>query len=180
MKRRSGFGFYLLLILMVIFLWYFFSGQNAPTMSMSQLKNALAKEQVKFIRIEQNVQVPTGTLNVNLKTEDASKKVTYTIYVSDVNEAIKTIESYDFEQYMVMDVPQDSWFTEMLPMLLVVAALFILFMIMMNGQAAGGGGGANSRMMNFGPCRPVSVSAAAVRISAPTPGRTSGRTTRRD
>ena len=153
MKRRSGFGFYLLLILMVIFLWYFFSGQNAPTMSMSQLKNALAKEQVKFIRIEQNVQVPTGTLNVNLKTEDASKKVTYTIYVSDVNEAIKTIESYDFEQYMVMDVPQDSWFTEMLPMLLVVAALFILFMIMMNGQAAGGGGGANSRMMNFGKSR---------------------------
>ena len=153
MKRRSGFGFYLLLILMVIFLWYFFSGQTAPTMSMSQLKDALADEKVESIRIEQNIQVPTGTLNVNLKAQDSASRVTYTIYVSDVNEAIKVLDSYEFTQYVVMDVPQDAWFTEMLPMLLVVAVLFILFMILMNGQAAGGGGGANSRMMNFGKSR---------------------------
>ena len=153
MKRRSGFGFYLLLILMVIFLWYFFSGQAAPTMSMSKLKENLKENNVESIRIEQNIQVPTGTLNVNLKETDVTKRVTYTIYVSDVNDAIQMLDEYGFTQYMVMDVPQDAWFTEMLPMLLVVAVLFILFMIMMNGQAAAGGGGANSRMMNFGKSR---------------------------
>lgn len=153
MKRRSGFGFYLLLILMVIFLWYFFSGQAAPTMSMSKLKENLKENNVESIRIEQNIQVPTGTLNVNLKETDVTKRVTYTIYVSDVNDAIQMLDEYGFTQYMVMDVPQDAWFTEMLPMLLIVAVLFILFMIMMNGQAAGGGGGANSRMMNFGKSR---------------------------
>ena len=153
MKRRSGFGFYLLLILMVIFLWYFFSGQAAPTMSMSTLKENLKENNVESIRIEQNIQVPTGTLNVNLKETDVTKRVTYTIYVSDVNDAIQMLDEYGFTQYMVMDVPQDAWFTEMLPMLLVVAVLFILFMIMMNGQAAAGGGGANSRMMNFGKSR---------------------------
>ena len=153
MKRRNGFGFYLLLILMVIFLWYFFSGQTAPTMSMSQLKEALSQGNVESIRIEQNIQVPTGNLTVYLKNGEAANHSTYTIYVSDVNEVIDMLDKYQFTQYTVMDVPQDAWFTEMLPMLLVVAVLFILFMILMNGQAAGGGGGANTRMMNFGKSR---------------------------
>ena len=132
MKRRNGFGFYLLLILMVIFLWYFFSGQTAPTMSMSQLKEALSQGNVESIRIEQNIQVPTGNLTVYLKNGEAANHSAYTIYVSDVNDVIDMLDKYQFTQYTVMDVPQDAWFTEMLPMLLVVAVLFILFMILMN------------------------------------------------
>lgn len=154
MRRRSGFGFYLLLILVVIFLWYTFTGKTAPTMSTAQLKGFLKNNTVESVRVEQNLQVPTGTLTVSLKSDDKDKTVTtYTLYVTDVNEAIALMESYGFENYIVYDVPQDGWFTEMLPMLIVVAALFVLFMILMNGQAAGGGGGASSRMMNFGKSR---------------------------
>ena len=154
MRRRSGFGFYLLLILVVIFLWYTFTGKTAPTMSTAQLKDFLAKDTVESVRIDQNLQIPTGTLTVSLKSDDKEKTPTsYTLYVTDVNEAIDLMESYGFENYIVYDVPQDGWFTEMLPMLIVMAALFVLFMILMNGQAAGGGGGASSRMMNFGKSR---------------------------
>ncbi|MCR5545417.1 MAG: ATP-dependent zinc metalloprotease FtsH [Lachnospiraceae bacterium] len=154
MRRRSGFGFYLLLILVVIFLWYFFTGQTAPTMNMSQLKEFLATETVETVRVEQNLQVPTGTLTIYLKSDDKdTNKVAYTLYVTDVNDAIEIMDSYGFKNYIVYDVPQDGWFTEMLPMLIVVAVLFILFMILLNGQAAGGGGGASSRMMNFGKSR---------------------------
>ena len=153
MRRRSGFGFYLLLILIVIFLWYTFTGKTAPTMSTAQLKEFLQNETVEKVRIDQNLQVPTGTLTVYLKSDDDKQPTTYTLYVSDVNDAIDLMESYGFGNYIIYDVPQDGWFTEMLPMLIVVAALFVLFMILMNGQAAGGGGGASSRMMNFGKSR---------------------------
>ncbi len=123
-------------------------------MSMTQLKEFLEADTVESVRVEQNLQVPTGTLTVYMKTDDESaNKVAYTLYVTDVNDAIDTMESYGFGNYVVYDVPQDGWFTEMLPMLIVVAVLFILFMIMLNGQAAGSGGGASSRMMNFGKSR---------------------------
>ncbi len=121
---------------------------------MSQLKEFLATETVETVRVEQNLQVPTGTLTIYLKSDDKdTNKVAYTLYVTDVNDAIEIMDSYGFKNYIVYDVPQDGWFTEMLPMLIVVAVLFILFMILLNGQAAGGGGGASSRMMNFGKSR---------------------------
>ncbi|MCR4797390.1 MAG: ATP-dependent zinc metalloprotease FtsH [Lachnospiraceae bacterium] len=138
---------------MVLFLWYFFTENSAPTMSMADLKHRIEQGEISSIRIEQNVEVPTGTLTIYTYPEPGEKTAgTYTVYVSDVNETIALLDSYGFENYTLYDVPKDSWFTQMLPMLLIVAALFILFMIMMNGQMAGGGA-ANSRMMNFGKSR---------------------------
>ncbi|MCR5099490.1 MAG: ATP-dependent zinc metalloprotease FtsH [Lachnospiraceae bacterium] len=154
-QRRNGFGIYLLLILVIIFLWYFFTEQSAPSMSMDQLMIQIKEENVQSIGIHQNEQVPTGVLNVTLKKGEGDvQNPTATVYVSDVNAAQDELEAVGFKEYVLYDVPQDSWFTEMLPMLIVVAVLFILFMILMNGQMMGGGmGGGNSRMMNFGKSR---------------------------
>ncbi len=158
-QRRNGFGIYLLLILVIIFLWYFFTEQSAPSMSMNELMHQIEEDNVKSIGIHQNEQVPTGVLNVTLKSTDDgeqnSKTPPATVYVSDVNAAQQQLEAAGFKKYVLYDVPQDSWFTEMLPMLVVVAVLFILFMILMNGQmmAGGMGGGGNNRMMNFGKSR---------------------------
>ena len=60
------------------------------------------------------------------------------------------MEKYDFDSYVMRNVPSENWLTSLLPLLVVCAAMFILFMIM-NNQNAGAGG--NSKMMNFGKSR---------------------------
>lgn len=60
------------------------------------------------------------------------------------------MEKYDFDSYVMRNVPSENWLTSLLPLLVVFAAMFILFM-MMNNQNAGAGG--NSKMMNFGKSR---------------------------
>ncbi len=155
-QRRNGFGIYLLLILVIIFLWYFFTEQSAPNMSMDQLLKQISEDNVTSVGIHQNEQVPTGSLEVTLKKNEGDPQAPRaTIYVTDVNEAQRLLDEAGYTKYVIYDVPQDSWFTDMLPMLVVVAVLFILFMILMNGQMMGGGmgGGGNNRMMNFGKSR---------------------------
>ena len=155
-QRRNGFGIYLLLILVIIFLWYFFTEQSAPNMSMDQLLKQISEDNVTSVGIHQNEQVPTGSLEVTLKKNEGDPQAPRaTIYVTDVNEAQRLLDEAGYTKYVIYDVPQDSWFTDMLPMLVVVAVLFILFMILMNGQMVGGGmgGGGNNRMMNFGKSR---------------------------
>ena len=143
-QRRSGFGIYLLLMLVIVFLWYYFTGQSAPSMSMDQLLIQIEEGNVTSIGIHQNEQVPTGTLNVSLKKDDKdAQPPTATVYVSDVNEAQRQLSEAGFSDYVIYDVPQDTWFIQMLPLLLVMAVFFILFMILMNGQMGAGMGGGN-------------------------------------
>ena len=151
--RRSGFGIYILLILVIVFFWYYFTGTNAPDYTMEQFEEALASSEVLNVSIHQNNQVPTGTVNLSVRTGsgDNVEVQKHTLYVSDVNEIQRTLDEAGVS-YIVYDVPQDQWLSDLLPMLIVVAALFMLFMIMMNGQGIGGAG-SNNRMMNFGKSR---------------------------
>ena len=147
-QRRSGFGAYIILILLIIFFWYFFTGTRTPDYTMSKLEKAIENNQVTAITIDQNTEVPTGTVHITLK--DGSQ--TYTMYVSDVNDFQEYLRAHDIA-YTLNDIPQDQWFLELLPMLLIVAVVFILFLILMNGQMAANSGGTNAKMMNFGKSR---------------------------
>lgn len=112
---------------------------------MTEFKTALTKEDVVYIEIEQNREIPTGVLNIRLK-DNVEKE----LYVTDVNEIQDLLAEHDFTNYYVSDVPPESWLLNLLPLLIVLATMFILFMIMSNQAAAGGGG---SKMMNFGKSR---------------------------
>ncbi|MCR5641597.1 MAG: ATP-dependent zinc metalloprotease FtsH [Lachnospiraceae bacterium] len=147
-QRRSGFGAYILLILVVIFFWYFFTGTRTSDYTMSKLEEDVESGAVTGISIDQNAEVPTGTVHVTLK--DSSE--TRTLYVSDVNDVQDYLNKANIP-YTLSDVPQDQWFLELLPMLLIVAVVFILFLILMNGQIAASSGGTNAKMMNFGKSR---------------------------
>lgn len=147
MKRRSGFGFYILLILIIVLIWYFMSDRSTPTYTMHAFREALAKDEITSIVINQNEEVPTGSAEITLKDSDTR----YELYLTDVGEFCDTLDAASFTHYTINDVPHDGWMSQMLPMLLIVAALFILFMIMMNGQRASGG--TNARMMDFGKSR---------------------------
>lgn len=150
MRRGSGFGFYILLMIMVIFFWLYFAGNPGPDYSQAQLDSAIANGQVASVVIDQNEQVPTGTARITLKNKDSR-----VLHISDVNLLQDQLSAAGIS-YTVNNVPQNQWVQEMLPTMIVVAALFLLFMILMNGQAGMGMGGApgrDNRMMNFGKSR---------------------------
>lgn len=155
-QRRSGFGIYLLAILVIIFLWYFYTEQSEPGMSMTQLLSQISEGNVAAIGIHQNEQVPTGRLSVTLKKAEGNRQTpVVSVYVSDVNEAQSMLDEAGYTKYVIYDVPQDTWFTQMLPLLVVMGIFFILFMILMNGQIGMtmGGSSTSTRMMNFGKSR---------------------------
>lgn len=152
MKRQSGFGFYILLMILVVFFWLYFAGEAKPTMSRAQFDSAVAGSDIEKVVISQNEQVPTGSAVVTMK-----KGSDELMYVSDVNDIADQLDAANIP-YTMNNVPQNSWVQEMLPSLVIMAAVFILFMILMNSQAGGGVGmsGASprdNRMMNFGKSR---------------------------
>ncbi len=143
MKRnRTGFIFYALFIVVIVMLFYSSMTTKTSDYSYSQFEKALSTDDITSAAIAQNQQVPTGTVTITMA--DGSKN---TLVVSDVNDIQDELIEAGVS-YTLGDVPQDTWISELFPMLIVLAAVFLLFMIMMNAQS--GGGGANAKMMNFG------------------------------
>ncbi len=144
-NRTSGMFIYVLFVAVVLYIIYTSMGKSTTTYTMDKFQKAISKGQISSVSVTQNKEVPTGTVQVELKNGTSA-----VLYVSDVND----IQEYLNEEgivYTLSDVPHDSWLSDLLPMLVVLGAVFILFMILMNGQ--GGGGGANAKMMNFGKSR---------------------------
>ena len=141
-----GFGFYAVLILVVILIWYGLSG-NTTTSSYtkSDFQKALGKGNVTYVKVVQNREVPTGSLRIKLK--DGSQQY---LYASDINEMQSMMDDEKFDNYTLEDVPAESWIMTLLPYLLIFGAFFILFVIMNNNAAANSGGG---KMMSFGKSR---------------------------
>ena len=138
-----GMGVYIIIVFAVICIWYWLSaGATSNSYTQSQFEKDLDKNQVKSVKVVQNREIPTGSLEVKFK--DGSSKV---LYVSDVNNIEKTMTKAGYTDYTVADVPAESWIMTLLPYLLVFGAMFILFAVMNNNAAAQGGGG---KMMNFG------------------------------
>ncbi|MBR1571436.1 MAG: ATP-dependent metallopeptidase FtsH/Yme1/Tma family protein, partial [Lachnospiraceae bacterium] len=141
---------YLALILIIVGIWFSTNATNASTKTMNQFVADVENGEVASAVIEQNEQVPTGAVNVTLKTSD-----NYKLYVSDVVVVEKVLANNNVS-YKINDVPHDSWMQYLLPMILVLAVVFILFMMLMGGQGAAGG--SNSKMMNFGKSRATMIS----------------------
>ena len=141
-----GFGFYAVLILVVILIWYGLSG-NTTTSSYtkSDFQKALGKGNVTYVKVVQNREVPTGSLRIKLK--DGAQQY---LYASDINEMQSMMDDAKFDNYTLEDVPAESWIMTLLPYLLIFGAFFILFVIMNNNAAANSGGG---KMMSFGKSR---------------------------
>lgn len=149
MKKHSykGFGFYVLLIVVVVMVWMMLDARQdaANAYTMTEFQKALDAGDVVYIEIEQNREIPTGILNIRLQNS-----VIKELYVSDVNEIQDMLVQKQFYNYYIADVPPESWILNLLPLLIVLATMFILFMIMTNQATTGGGG---NKMMNFGKSR---------------------------
>ena len=142
-KNYRGFGFYIVLILVVIGVWYVLDSNQGVNnnYTYAQFEENLKDGDISSVKIDQNREIPTGILEITLANGTSQK-----LYVSDVNAVQDLLLQYD-QDYRMTDVPAESWLMSLLPLLLVFGAMFILFMIM-NNQASSGG--SNSKMMNFG------------------------------
>ena len=144
-NRSRGVGFYVLIFIMVIVLFFIWRGaftQKIDYISHSEFEEYLEGKDIAAISIAQNSEVPTGVVQLTLRSGQFKQ-----MFVSDVNEVEKELRD-KFPSYTLGDVKRESWFLAyMLPSLIVVAVMIFIFMYMNSQAAAGGGGG---YMMNFG------------------------------
>ena len=129
-------------LFLLVCLYFIEMNANRDAFTYEEFTKALEAGQIESIVIEQNKAVPTGTLEITFKEEDAGKEY---LSVSDVNDVQEMLEKVAFTEFSLIPVPEESWFLNTLvPTILMIGALVLLFM-MMNRQ-----GGANAKAMNFG------------------------------
>jgi len=101
----------------------------------------VAAGNIEDVYIQQNEEVPTGTVVATMSDTGAPVRV----YVSDVSAVQELLQKYELD-YANSNVAENKWIREIvLPTALCLAAVMLLF-FMMNRQ----GGGANAKAMNFG------------------------------
>ena len=154
--RGTGFYVFLAVLFFVMVLSIREGLGSRNDISFGTLAQLLEEGQVLDVEIDQNREVPTGVLQVEMK--DGTKRI---VNVTDVREAQELLDKYPDVAVRVEDVQRDSIFiTTILPVLL-MGAMVLFFMAMMNRQ----GGSANSRMMNFGRSRARMVTPDAHRTT---------------
>ena len=151
-RRRGISGISVLIFILFLFGALWFTNQmdrRESELTWTEFENIIDGDSVKAIRVVQNKDVPTGQVEVELKTGGENERDVRYLYVSDVNEIQDYLKEKGIEDYALSDVPEDNWVAETLvPMLLMMAGIFVIFMLM-NRQ----GGGANAKAMNFGKSR---------------------------
>ncbi|HIZ07575.1 MAG TPA: ATP-dependent zinc metalloprotease FtsH [Candidatus Eubacterium avistercoris] len=151
---------YVLVLLIILGIWYSFDARRtmSSTYTYDQFKEAVQDEEVSSVQINQNREVPTGDVVVVLKDDNQRRQFN----VTDVNEVRDYLESQDFTDYTVTDVPGVNWMVYVLPALIQGIVLFLIIMLFMNAQAASSGGG--NKMMNFGKSRAKMTTGENVKV----------------
>jgi len=147
-KGNKGLGFYILLIALFFFmvlLWREMWTDREEYVTYSEFMESLDDDQIMSINIVQNSEVPTGVVEMMMRTGEEKY-----LYVPDVSE-IADILKVKFPAYSMEDVKRDNWFMSyMLPSLLIFGIVALVFMYMNNQAGAAGSGG---KVMNFGKSR---------------------------
>lgn len=147
--NKNGRGFNMVFsLLLVILLIFWFSGtlqRMEDTCTQEEFHQLLDEGQISGAVVRQNREVPTGSIQINLKSGD--EKI---LVVSDINPVLVELTDAGVSA-IIRDVPGENVFmTSILPALIMVSGVFLIFMMMnaQNAQANGGG-----KMMNFGKSR---------------------------
>ncbi len=151
-NQLKGMGFYLVMLLIIFGAVYFSEGMQ-PTGQTAYNESTFIsdleqnQQNISFIDIYQNEEVPTGEVIVTFK--DNTQKG---FNVTDTQAVEDEISDRGITNYELHSISKPSWvITTLLPYLFGFAAIMFLFTFMSN--QAGGGGGGNSKMMNFGKSR---------------------------
>jgi len=147
-KQMKGYGFYIVILLIVIMTIYVsnnFKANNADAYSTTQFREDISNNKIKSIDIYLTEDFPIG--KIEIKTVDGQTEIFNVTNVEDIedmaNEA--SIEA------ITHPISKPSWFlTTVLPYILVFIIIIVLFSFLSNQASVGGG---NSKVMNFGKSR---------------------------
>ncbi|MBR5336772.1 MAG: ATP-dependent zinc metalloprotease FtsH [Lachnospiraceae bacterium] len=150
-KKYRSYGFYFVLVVLVMLAWYFIENgtKTTTTYYYPQFLQDIEDGKIVSAVVNLNEQTPTGVVSVVLNNKEEKQ-----IAVPDVNEIITLLRGKNVANIDVKDVPKKNWVMTLLPYILGFGALFI-FWIIINGQTSGGG--TNTRMMNFGKSRATMI-----------------------
>ncbi len=145
-KKTGGLGmfFFPIIILLLIVIYLEMAKGDARAYTRLQFKADIAEGNIMQVEIKPNEQTPSGQLNIEFT--DGNNAV---LYVADVEEMETLLEENGVPVYRE-NIPQDTWFSLILPGLAVLIGVVFIF-AMFNSQAAGAGGG--GKMANFGKSR---------------------------
>lgn len=146
MDRRRGSGIYLLTLLVALGLFYYLgagSRATGETYNETQFYKDLKNDKVSEIVIEQNTEVPTGTIKVKIGDDQKS------FAVSDVNQfQTKLTEADKDVSYSLKGIDHSmDWLVDFLPNAILIGCLLFMMAMMMR-QNSGGG-----KMNDFGKSR---------------------------
>ena len=149
----KGLGIYaiIMMIVTVVLLYTSFGSFNDPQrLTDAQLYQDLKDGKIEAIEIEP---IKVGTAQMGdayvYYTEEAGDELK-TIYVSDIDHFREEMkDDYADVEIMVHAVEPDSFWSELLPMIVIVGVTLFALTFLMNRSQGGGGG----KMMNFGKSR---------------------------
>ncbi len=154
-----GFGIYIFLILVILLVWIGTALVNRSShttiLTPTAFEEALDNDEISAIVIEQNQEVPTGTLDITMRDGTAAELV-----VSDVNATQEYLDEVGFFDYSFEDVPGENWFITLLPSIIMIVVIIIMLVVMIGRTA--GGNNSNAQMMNFGKSRATMTTAEKV------------------
>ena len=147
-KQKSGLGFYLAIIMIVIlaFMWIRKDLLQEEEWPWQEFVNAVEQGVVTDAEIYPNKEVPTGS--VRLYFNNGVKSRTWN--VEDVKEAKQFLTDHDVSVVMGSVPEEDTFFTIVVPILVGMLIVAMLVMMMINRSMSGG---SNQKMMNFGKSR---------------------------
>lgn len=141
---------YLLVFALILGVLYLIQGGN-QNVNQQYTETQFAKDMkngnVRSVYVQQNAEVPTGTVELTMKDRSVVR-----FYITDVNVFKELYNELSEKQktdvsFEMSDVVRPSTLEKMMPYLIGLVALVVVVMMIAGMQGAGGGGGA---MMNFG------------------------------
>lgn len=119
--------------------------QKEEEINWKEFEELVTGDELGKVVVNQNKNVPTGRVEIELKDKEGELKY---LYVSDVNQVQDYLKEKNIS-YEMPDVHEDSWFiTVVMPVVLTLLGVMLIFTVM-NRQS----GGANAKAMNFGKSR---------------------------
>ena len=119
--------------------------QKEEEINWKEFEELVTSKDLGKVVVNQNKNVPTGRVEIELKNKEGESK---SLYVSDVNEIQDYLKEKNIS-YEMPDVHEDSWFvTVVMPVALTLLGVMLIFTMMIRQS-----GGANAKAMNFGKSR---------------------------
>ena len=150
-KQMKGMGFYLLVLGLIIAAMLISDNlynSHQEVYNEVMFQEDLQSGKITGVEIYQNVEAPTGEIQIAVKTGEGEEIKSF--YINNVENIVRILDEAGFTNFYIHDVTKPGWFVSILPYLLGFILVFVLLMFMTN-QTGGSAGG--SRMMNFGRSR---------------------------